>query len=143
MSRPLTRPRTAPSTIAHTRATMSETPWSTSSFAVVTPVTIIAPPTETSIPPVMMIIVIPTPMRATGATDASSGCHERAVANAEQPVADPQGLAEVGGRDEDRRPVVGEGGDDAVDLLLGPDVHALGRLGEHEDGGPLDQLTGQ
>ena len=42
----------------------------------------IAPPTETSMPPVMMTIVIPTPTSAIGAVATSSGWIEPAVRNA-------------------------------------------------------------
>ena len=41
-----------------------------------------AAPTETSMPPVMMMIVIPTPTRAIGAVDTSSGWIEPAVKKA-------------------------------------------------------------
>ena len=41
-----------------------------------------APPTETSIPPVMITTVIPMPIRAIGATVPSSGWIEPAVRNA-------------------------------------------------------------
>ena len=42
----------------------------------------IAPPTETSMPPVMMTNVMPMPISATGATSTSSGMIEPALRNA-------------------------------------------------------------
>ena len=42
----------------------------------------IAPPTETSMPPVMMMIVMPTPISAIGAVATSSGWIEPAVRKA-------------------------------------------------------------
>ena len=60
-----------------------------------------------------------------------------------EPVGDAQRFGQVRGHDQDRGAVVGEFGDDPMDLLLGADVDALGRLGEHQDLRPLDQLPGQ
>ena len=48
----------------------------------ITEQTMIAPPTETSIPPVMMTTVIPMPISAIGATATSSGWIEPAVRKA-------------------------------------------------------------
>jgi hypothetical protein len=39
--------------------------------------------------------------------------------------------------------VVGEIGDDAVDLLLGADVDALGGLGQQQQLGSFDELSGE
>ena len=214
---------------------------STSSFAVITEQTMIAAPTETSMPPVMMMIVMPTPTRAIGAVATSSGWIEPAVkkagvANARttqitamtpistsswpetgdgrirlrgrggdvggsaapaapgfggrgrvgrwrahagvsprssysapaaaaqhvdlggvrpeldgrgaaadhlQPVGDAQCLGQVRGHHQHRGAVLGQLGDDPVDLLLGADVDALGGLGQHQHLRPLDELPGQ
>ena len=45
--------------------------------------------------------------------------------------------------DEHGGAVVGEHGDDPVDLLLRPDVDALGGLGQHQQLRRLDELAGE
>src|SRR4051794_1390669 len=60
-----------------------------------------------------------------------------------QPVGDADRLRQVRGDDENGGPLVREPPDDLVDLFLRAHVHALGRLGAHQDGGALDQLAGQ
>ena len=65
-----------------------------------------------------------------------------AVADHLEPVGDADGLGQVGGDHEHRGAGIGQLGDDAVDLLLGADVDALGGLGQHQHLWPLDQLAG-
>jgi hypothetical protein len=82
MSAPFTSPRTPPTATDSSTATGSEASESVSAFAVSTEHTMMAPPTETSIPAVTMTIVIPTPTRAIGAVATSIGCSEPAVRKA-------------------------------------------------------------
>src|SRR3954462_6901127 len=82
MSAPLTRPRTAPVPIATTRHHHTGRAWSRISLAVMTEHTMIAPPTDTAMPPVRITNVLPMPINATGATSTSSGMIEPALRNA-------------------------------------------------------------
>ena len=52
------------------------------SLAVTTEHTMIAPPTDTSMPPVMITNVMPMPINATGENSTSSGMSEPALRNA-------------------------------------------------------------
>ena len=66
-----------------------------------------------------------------------------AAADDLQPVGDAQRLGQVGGHHQHGGAALGQLGDDPVDLLLGADVDALGRLGQHQHLRPLDELAGQ
>ena len=66
-----------------------------------------------------------------------------ARAHDQESIGDPQRFLQIGGDDEDCGAVVGEVGDDAVDLLLGADVDSLSGFGQQEQFGPLDKLAGE
>ena len=61
--------------------------------------------------------------------------HHVAFAHHEEPVAHPEGLLEVAGDEHDGAPLVRDVADEAVDLLLRPDVDAPGGFVEEEDVG--------
>ena len=69
----------------------------------------IAPPTETSIPPVMMMIVMPTPMSAIGAVATSSGRMEPAVRKAGVASASPTQMTAMTPISTSSWPVTGDG----------------------------------
>lgn len=58
----------------------------------------------------------------------------------EQPIGDALRLLQVGGGDQHGSAVVGEFGNDPVDLLLGADVYALRGFGQQQERRPFDEL---
>src|SRR3712207_7885990 len=82
MSTPLTIPSTPPTTTESSTATGSERSLETSCWATTTEQTMTMLPTETSMPPVMLMTVIPMPMSATGAVATNSGTIDPLVRNA-------------------------------------------------------------
>ncbi len=82
MSAPFRRPRRRPIATETSTTAMSGMSKATSSRAATTAHTMIAPPTDTSIPAVMMMNVMPTPMSAIGATETRSGWMEFGERNA-------------------------------------------------------------
>src|SRR3954469_22786965 len=81
----------------------------TSAFAVSTEQTMIAPPTETSIPPVMITTVMPTPTSAIGAVATSSGWIEPAVRNAGVDTASATQITAITPISTSSWPVTGDG----------------------------------
>ena len=104
----MTRPSTPPTAIDSSTAGSSDTS-ATSAFAVSTEQTMIAPPTETSIPPVMMMIVMPMPIRAIGAVATSSGRIEPAVRKAGVARARPTQITAMTPIRTSSWPVTGDG----------------------------------
>ena len=73
---------------------------------------------------------------------AALGDHAAVAQHADR-VAEPEDLLQLGGDEQHRHAVVGESDDELLDLGLGADVDAAGRLVEDQQLGLGDQPAGQ